>query len=228
MRVWQKFLYPCGMLHLMSNSQPPLTSLTLAAYGWSPANWLQMFYPDDLPQDWQIAYYANEFNSVLLPASGWESPVAQAAAWHAEVGADFSFYLEITHELLQAGHWSQVQEGVEQYLATQVMGLLVDADALSALPLSWQQRFALHIVHPERWLAVMPAGAEAQLGVLRSCPATCATGITRDFRVPATAHRASGCYPVSGCTVAHAGTNPPDATALRRMRGFSINNRDER
>jgi hypothetical protein len=152
----------------MSNLSPRLSSLTLAAYGWSPADWAQHFYPDDLPQDWWVSYYANEFKSVLLPANRWEVPLAEAAFWHAEAGADFSFYLEVTADLLQAGYWPQVQAAVEQHLAGQVAGLLVEVAALPQLPASWQERFPVHRLQPANWLAAMPAGADAQLGLLRS------------------------------------------------------------
>lgn len=155
----------------VNDSRPPFTSLTLAAYGWSPANWSQVFYPDDLPPDWRLAYYANEFKRVLLPASGWVSPVAQAASWVAEVGQDFSFYLELTPGLVHSGHWGQVQEAVEHHLGAQLAGLLVEADAMPRLPPDWQERFAVHRLEPGQWLAGMPAGAEAQVGILRAAQA---------------------------------------------------------
>ena len=147
------------------------TSLTLAAYGWSPANWLQVFYPEDLPPDWQISYYANEFNRILLPASDWAVALDRPALWAAEVGQDFGFYLEITEALLQAEYWDQVQLAVEQHLANQVLGLLVDIDAQPFLPPNWAERFPLHVRHPGQWLAAMPAGAEAHLGYLQATSA---------------------------------------------------------
>lgn len=152
----------------MSTSQATFTSLTLAAYGWSPVNWQQMFYPDDLPRDWQVSYYANELSRILLPARDWGASLTKAASWAAETGPDFGFYLELTRSLLQTEHWKQVKTVVETHLTHQVLGLLVDAEAQPLLPEDWSERFPVHVRQPGQWLAEMPHGAEAQLGLLQA------------------------------------------------------------
>ena len=44
-------------------------NINIGAYGWRHSHWLNDFYPDDLPvageEDWRLAYYSNEFNTVL-------------------------------------------------------------------------------------------------------------------------------------------------------------------
>lgn len=150
----------------MTITRPRFSSLTLAAYGWCPADWLQAFYPDDLPEDWRNTYYANEFSTVLLAAGDWVQPDAQASHWREDLQADFSFYLEITPALLRADHWKAVQAAIETHLSGQVKGLLLPEACVSALPASWQ--FPLHLLSLERLLAEMPAGAEAQTGILRA------------------------------------------------------------
>lgn len=80
--------------------------------------------------------------------------------------ADFSFYVEITPALLRADHWKAVQAAVETHLSGQVKGLLLPEACVSGLPASWQ--FPLHLLSPERLLAEMPAGAEAQTGILKA------------------------------------------------------------
>ncbi|WGZ93230.1 MAG: hypothetical protein QJT81_15625 [Candidatus Thiothrix putei] len=152
----------------MNAITPTLTTLTLAAYGWSPANWASVFYPDDLPVDWQAAYYANEFSRLLIPAREWITPVEQAKAWSAEVGQDFGFYVELTPELLQAAHWEAVRRAIEQELAQQVLGMVADAGVIPWIPAAWLERFAIHIVAEGEWFAAMPQGAEAQIGLIRT------------------------------------------------------------
>lgn len=175
----------------VSASQPSFSNLTLAAYGWSPANWSQAFYPDDLPQAWQVSYYCNEFIRILLPASVWESPLTQAASWVVDAGEGFGFYLELTRELLQSTQWLQVQTAVEQHLAPLLLGLLVDVDTLPLLPVAWAERFPVHRRHPGQWLAEMPVGAEAQLGVLHSLQALSPSALRALFEQiqRGTAHR---------------------------------------
>jgi hypothetical protein len=56
-------------------------------------------YPDDLPIEWQLGYYANEFNALLLPVERWAGlDAALAGRWLEDVPAGFRFFLE-----LQAG-----------------------------------------------------------------------------------------------------------------------------
>ncbi|OQX11217.1 MAG: hypothetical protein BWK73_18285 [Thiothrix lacustris] len=152
----------------MSAITPTLTTLTLAAYGWSPANWATVFYPDDLPAVWQAAYYANEFSRLIIPASEWVAPVEQAKTWSAEVGQDFGFYVELTPALLQAAHWEAVRSAIEQELAAQVLGIVADAGVVPWIPAAWLERFAVHSLSEGEWFAAMPQGAEAQIGIIRT------------------------------------------------------------
>jgi hypothetical protein len=63
--------------------------------GWSGTPWAQAYYPEDLPQDWRLAYYANEADCVLVPSGQWRATDADAiAAWADDVGERFRFYLE--------------------------------------------------------------------------------------------------------------------------------------
>lgn len=148
-----------------------LASLTLAGYGWSPMDWGQHLYPADLPADWRMDYYANMFQYLALPASHWGSATVLDASLLKAMPRNLGIYLEITTELLAARYWTQVQMAVETHLATQVVGLWVQASAVTALPETWAQRFPVHCVVDGAWLAVMPAGADAQLGLLRAAEA---------------------------------------------------------
>ncbi|VAW99287.1 hypothetical protein MNBD_GAMMA22-1486 [hydrothermal vent metagenome] len=41
--------------------------LLIGAYGWQHKAWNEAFYPEDLPEEWQFAYYANEYSVVMIP-----------------------------------------------------------------------------------------------------------------------------------------------------------------
>lgn len=43
-----------------------MTKVLVGAAQWQVEQWQGSFYPDDLPTDWQLPYYANEFSTVLL------------------------------------------------------------------------------------------------------------------------------------------------------------------
>ena len=69
--------------------------LELAAYGWDGPVW-SIFYPEDLPQEWRLDYYSNEFTSLVVPADDWAGvSIDEAADWLAEAPEGFHFYWEI-------------------------------------------------------------------------------------------------------------------------------------
>ncbi|NIR58416.1 MAG: DUF72 domain-containing protein [Gammaproteobacteria bacterium] len=79
----------------------PVPALTLGARGWDHAAWAEQFYPPDLPPDWRLAYYANEFRAALIPASYWAGAGPGAAStWAGEVTGDFRFFAEAAEDWL--------------------------------------------------------------------------------------------------------------------------------
>lgn len=150
----------------MIQDKPILTTLELAGYGWTPANWRQFFYPDDLPEDWLVSYYSNEFNCILLPMAGWLAAEADGAL--ADVPKRFRFYLEITPESVQDDNGLRLREVLQGNHAQRLTALVVHADAWGAVAAECQGALPAHILPTGHWLAEMPAGAEAQVGLIRS------------------------------------------------------------
>ncbi len=93
-------------------------AVVVAARGWDHPGWAGSYYPVDLPESWRLAYYANEFSAVLVPATRWMPPaVGGPAAWLAEVPEDFRFHLELDAALL-------ARAGTESGELQQRLGLL--------------------------------------------------------------------------------------------------------
>jgi len=68
--------------------------IELAAYGWERADWLTDYYPEDLPEDWRLDYYANEYRQVLVPATYWnDSP--DTSDWADLAGQGLEFYFQV-------------------------------------------------------------------------------------------------------------------------------------
>lgn len=73
------------------------TSIDVVPQGWWTLADADGFYPEDLPRDWQLTYFANVFPAVLVPATLWQHRSdAELAAWRADVHAGFRFYLAST------------------------------------------------------------------------------------------------------------------------------------
>jgi uncharacterized protein YecE (DUF72 family) len=71
----------------------------MGACGWNHKAWLNDFYSDDLPEDWQLGFYANEFPVVYVPAADWLN-VIDIAEWTEDISDSFRFILEISDDVL--------------------------------------------------------------------------------------------------------------------------------
>ena len=72
-------------------------SIHLGARGWEFQAWSGEYYPQDLPEDWRLTYYANDFSLVLVPQTRWVGEASeQGRRWRNEVSDGFRFYLELT------------------------------------------------------------------------------------------------------------------------------------
>jgi len=63
--------------------------------GWWTLGDADAFYPDDLPDEWRLAYFANQFRAVLVPRSAWQArPAFDFAEWRSDVHTGFRFFFE--------------------------------------------------------------------------------------------------------------------------------------
>jgi len=80
--------------------------IKLGAYGWRHAHWSTTFYPEDLPveedDDWRLAYYSNEFNTVMVPWTYWQTePLPDCEKWLDDVHDDFRFFIECHADMFE-------------------------------------------------------------------------------------------------------------------------------
>lgn len=68
--------------------------LLIGCRDWEPHAWEESFYPDDLPPEWRLSYYANQFRVVLVPAERLFSPDADPEHWCTESDEGFRFICE--------------------------------------------------------------------------------------------------------------------------------------
>lgn len=66
----------------------------LGAVGWAHAAWKGDFYPEDLPEDWQLSFYNTQFRCVYLPHALWKNATdAEVAGWLDDTLERFRFVL---------------------------------------------------------------------------------------------------------------------------------------
>jgi len=111
-----------AMIHdSTKQSEQTAANLKLGCYGWNQAHWGGSYYPEDLPEDWRLSYYANDYGCVLVPADYCLHDDIED--WLDEVHEAFRFYFEWPQDpALQAAVVS-----ASEILQPQLGGILVDA-----------------------------------------------------------------------------------------------------
>ncbi len=75
------------------NSEDRLVLLGVA--GWEWPTWTEIFYPDDMPEDWRLTYYNTQFSCVFLAAARWQRlGQAEWRQWAEDTHDRFLFLLE--------------------------------------------------------------------------------------------------------------------------------------
>jgi len=97
----------------------------IGACGWQHPQWDETYYPEGLPQEWQLAYYANEYPVVLVPAGYWAQGQSVVDSWLAETEGRPDFICEWSFD------GGQEQQAMIASLGERVLGILV---RLTAMP----------------------------------------------------------------------------------------------
>jgi hypothetical protein len=71
-------------------------SVYLGTVGWMHAQWEGVFYPQDLPEDWQLPFYSTQFRCVYLPYELWRNASGEdVAGWLNDTKESFRFVLQL-------------------------------------------------------------------------------------------------------------------------------------
>ena len=86
-------------------------NLVIGACDWRHKHWSKSFYPEELPSDWCLGFYSNEFETVLVPSSRWQDESGyRCEDWLDEVNEQFRFYVELPPAL------SEGESGRERFI----------------------------------------------------------------------------------------------------------------
>jgi len=96
--------------------------LELAARGWTPANWLDQYYPEDLPEEWRLSYYANEHRFVLVPQAIWAA-ANDLDQWLDDLTEPFGFHLQIETAEADMARFVHVSSGLGRHYRGAVLTL---------------------------------------------------------------------------------------------------------
>lgn len=117
-------------------------SCIIGSWGWRHSEWENdVFYPDDLPQDWQLSYYSNEFDLAVVPASYWSADGYGEDDWLDDVTNAFIFYID--WPFLQLADQADYEKCAQycQYLGGQLAAVLLNREIWQGLSADQQQWF---------------------------------------------------------------------------------------
>lgn len=104
-----------------------MARVRIGTIGWLFDSWDRDYYPEDIPQEWKLGYYANELTAVVVPEALWKQADPEQLEEMAEdVHEEFGFYFQIK------AHWPSVQEYERLYsiFADNVFGFLVESASI--------------------------------------------------------------------------------------------------
>ncbi len=96
-----------------------MQNLTLVSRGVCHPQWLSAFYPADIPQDWRLTYFANEFPACAISLYELTTLGLQWRALDPDLPDGFSCYLELS---------SPEANKIPEQLSQAVSGILISSE----------------------------------------------------------------------------------------------------
>jgi len=96
-----------------------LADVVVGARGWLHQSWLESYYPEDIPDEWRLGYYGNEFNTVLVPWEQWQVSVEALEEGLDDTSDDFHLYLELPEAVQPLpAHLSEILDRITGLVCT--------------------------------------------------------------------------------------------------------------
>lgn len=108
-----------------------MDNLFVGVKDWEREAWSGVFYPEDMPREWWLDYYSNQFSSVLVSESHWLNWQADAIEefYEALEGETFYFFFEVLGDM-NTSKQSQLQT-IKKQLGALAYGIVwFDAPAI--------------------------------------------------------------------------------------------------
>ena len=96
----------------------------IGAHGWQHKGWFGSFYPEDLPKEWELGYYGNEFQLVIVPAGYWAVEADIFDEWLEESDESLQMICEWPAENATSAQIADAQRGIAA-VADRVISILI-------------------------------------------------------------------------------------------------------
>jgi len=119
----------------------------IGAAGWQYPSWAENYYDEELPPEWRLTFYSNEFRFCMIPWSDWGSTSRETLAqWADDIEHPFRFFLQCPLQHIE--HTDKLPDNLKPYIEGMV---ITDDSELTAIPdaiLTLAQRYPLHLDIP--------------------------------------------------------------------------------
>lgn len=99
-----------------------MENVLIGTEGWQHEAWLGSFYPEDLPEDWQLDYYSNLYRVLLVPYAVWSVWQLDDVEEIVEAMESPSYLYLSCEQLLEEKDWRKIQL-LQQAMPELVAGL---------------------------------------------------------------------------------------------------------
>ncbi len=129
--------------------------LEIGAAGWQHPSWSESFYDEELPPEWRLTFYSNEFRFCVIPWSDWSS-VSQETLEQLADDVEQPFRLFLQTPLEHITHINKLPDVLQPHIE----GLVISCEnELTDIPDSLQalaQQYPLHLDMPVSMAVTFP------------------------------------------------------------------------
>ena len=99
-------------------------NLKIGTLGWQHSNWVGGFYPDDMPEEWQLDFFSNQYQALLVSEKTWFDWTDESCEDIVDALPDgFALYLQVLNDMNPAKQ--EKLQFVQSFLADALIGLEV-------------------------------------------------------------------------------------------------------
>ena len=133
--------------------------LLVGTSGWQYREWKGSFYPEDLPTDGMLAYYAERFPAVEVNNTFYRMPKESVLqSWSAQVPAGFRFVLKASQRIT---HYQRLKEEATESLAYLLRTAAALGDRLGPILFQLPPNLKKDAPRLDAFLAHLPEGTRA-------------------------------------------------------------------
>ena len=148
-----------------------MSRVRIGTVGWDFPAWSQAYYPEDIPEDWKLAFYANEFTAVALPENTWKGKdLGFLEESMKDLDEDFGVYC-----LVQSG-WPTAREvaAARQVVNDYLKGFVIEEAVLAGKRQVMQLNDAIYpaktdesVLPKSRYWAKLASATDKPISVIR-------------------------------------------------------------